>query len=229
MLVAVLDALIPIFIGTVITLMATHGPDRLLAEAWPQLAGMAAVLVIVRPIAITTQNLITQQGISANFTSMIRWQGHFHVVRQGWAFFQEDFAGRIATRVMQAGPALRESVVQGVNAVWYILVYGSTALIWLTQADAGWRCRCSAGSSSMSTMLRFLVPRMRDRSQAASAERVAADRAHRRQLHQHPDGEAVRAGRGGGQLHPRRRRPADRGVPPADAAGHAERAAAVER
>jgi ATP-binding cassette subfamily B multidrug efflux pump len=104
----VLDALIPIFIGTVIGLLSQHGPDRLLTEAWPQLAGMAAVLLIGRPLVITAQNLVAQQGISANFTSMIRWQGHFHVVRQGWAFFQEDFAGRIANRVMQAAPALRE-------------------------------------------------------------------------------------------------------------------------
>jgi ATP-binding cassette subfamily B multidrug efflux pump len=171
MLVAVLDALIPIFIGTVISLMAAHGPDRLFAEAWPQLLGMAAVLVIGRPLAITTQNLIVQQGISANFTSMIRWQGHFHVVRQGWSFFQEDFAGRIATRVMQAAPALRESVVQGVNAVWYIIVYGSTALIWLTQADARLALPVLVWFIAYIALLRFLVPRLRDRSKAASAER----------------------------------------------------------
>jgi ATP-binding cassette subfamily B multidrug efflux pump len=171
MLVAILDALIPIFIGTVISLMTQHGPERLFAEAWPQLVGMAAVLVIGRPLAITTQNLIVQQGISANFTSMIRWQGHFHVVRQGWAFFQEDFAGRIATRVMQAGPALRESVVQGVNAVWYILVYGSTALIWLTQSDVRLALPVLVWFIVYIVLLRFLVPRMRDRSRAASAER----------------------------------------------------------
>ena len=171
MLVAILDALIPIFIGTVISLMTAHGPDQLFAEAWPQLLGMAAVLVIGRPLAITSQNLIAQQGISANFTSMIRWQGHFHVVRQGWAFFQEDFAGRIANRVMQAGPALRESVVQGVNAVWYIIVYGSTALIWLTQADVRLALPVLVWFIVYIVLLRFLVPRLRDRSKAASAER----------------------------------------------------------
>ena len=171
MLVAILDALIPIFIGTVISLMTQHGPERLFAEAWPQLLGMAAVLVVGRPLAITTQNLIAQQGISANFTSMIRWQGHFHVVRQGWAFFQEDFAGRIATRVMQAAPALRESVVQGVNAVWYIIVYGSTALIWLTQADVRLALPVLVWFIVYIALLRFLVPRLRDRSKAASAER----------------------------------------------------------
>ena len=62
---------------------------------------------------------------------MIRWQNHWHVVRQSWTFFQNDFAGRIANRVMQTGPALRESVVMSFDAAWYIVVYGSSALILL--------------------------------------------------------------------------------------------------
>ncbi len=171
MAVALLDALIPIFIGTVIGLLTTHGPDHLLAEAWPQLAGMAAVLLVARPLMITAHNLVTQQGISANVTSLIRWQSHFHVVRQGWAFFQEDFAGRIATRVMQAGPAVRESVVQGVNAVWYILVYGSAAVIWLSQSDIRLALPVLVWFGAYLVLLRFLVPRMRDRSKAASEAR----------------------------------------------------------
>ncbi|MEO3472556.1 ABC transporter ATP-binding protein [Roseomonas sp. CAU 1739] len=171
MAVAILDALIPIFIGSVIGMLTIHGPDRLLAETWPQLAAMAAVLLVARPLTITAQNLVAQQGISANVTSMIRWQSHFHVVRQGWAFFQEDFAGRIATRVMQAGPAVRESVVQGVTAVWYILVYGSTAVIWLAQADVRLALPVLVWFAAYIILLRFLVPRMRDRSKAASAAR----------------------------------------------------------
>ena len=54
-------------------------------------------------------------------TSLIRWQSHWHVVRQSWPFFQNDFAGRIANRVMQTSNALRESVVSSIRAVWYIV------------------------------------------------------------------------------------------------------------
>ncbi len=70
-------------------------------------------------------------------TNLIRWQSHWHVVRQSWTFFQNDFAGRIANRVMQTGPALRESVVMAIDAVWYILVYGTSAVVLLARAD--WR------------------------------------------------------------------------------------------
>ena len=72
---------------------------------------MAVVLLVLRPLALTAQNLMANQAIAANVANMIRWQNHWHVVRQSWAFFQNDFAGRIANRVMQTGPAMRESLV----------------------------------------------------------------------------------------------------------------------
>ncbi|MFC7610204.1 ABC transporter ATP-binding protein [Teichococcus aestuarii] len=144
--VALLDALIPVFIGRVVGLLSAQAPGTLLAERWPELLGMAAVLLLARPASILAQNLIGQQAINAGVTSMIRWQSHWHVVRQGWSFFQEDFAGRIANRVMQAGPALRESVVQSVNAVWYILVYGTGAVLYRPRPMPGWRCPSWSGS-----------------------------------------------------------------------------------
>jgi len=173
LMVALLDAAIPVIIGRLVALLSAHAPDRLWAEAWPSLLGMAAILLIGRPLALLLQNLITQQGINANVTSMIRWQSHWNVIRQGLPFFQEDFAGRIANRVMQAGPAVRESVVQVINAVWYILVYGTAALLLLAEAD--WRLALPIVIWFLiyATLLRFLVPRMRERSRAASAERSA--------------------------------------------------------
>ncbi|MBU8541101.1 ABC transporter ATP-binding protein [Falsiroseomonas tokyonensis] len=169
--VALLDLLIPIFIGRAVGLLEQHGPERIWAEAGWTLAGMAAVLLLARPSAILLQNLVTQQGIIPAVTSMIRWQSHWQVVRQGWAFFQEDFAGRIANRVMQAGPALRESVVQSVNAVWYILVYGTGAVLVLASTD--WRLAVPilVWFGLYATLLRLIVPRMRDRARKASEAR----------------------------------------------------------
>jgi ATP-binding cassette subfamily B multidrug efflux pump len=169
--VALLDAAIPAMIGRLVSLLGEHRPEMLWAEAWPSLLGMATILLLGRPLAITTQNLITQQGINGNVTSMIRWQSHWQVVRQGLPFFQEDFSGRIANRVMQAGPALRETVVQVVNAVWYILVYGTAALGLLASAD--WRLAMPIAVWFLlyAALLRVLVPRLRDRSREASAQR----------------------------------------------------------
>ena len=96
---------------------------------------MAVVLLVLRPLALTAQNIMANQAIAANVANLIRWQSHWHVVRQIVGFFQNDFAGRIANRVMQTGPAIRESLVALMTAVWYILVYGTSALLLLAAAD----------------------------------------------------------------------------------------------
>src|SRR5260370_36471156 len=107
--VALPDGAVPWFMGRIVTLVTTVPPDRFLAVTWPMLAGMALVVLVARPFIALLRYLITNQAIAAPFTSLIRWQAHWHVVRQSWAFFQNDFAGRISTRVMQTGPASRST------------------------------------------------------------------------------------------------------------------------
>ena len=173
MLVALLDVTIPAMIGRVVTLVSTADPVTILALYWHELLFMALVMLVLRPASLLLRVLVTNQAINAGMTNMIRWQSHWHVVRQSWTFFQNDFAGRIANRVMQTGPSLRESVVSATNAVWYIIVYGTSAVLLLARVD--WRLAmpmlvwfCGYG-----LMLRFFVPRMRDRSRAMSEVRSA--------------------------------------------------------
>ena len=169
--VALLDVTIPVFIGRVVDLVSHNSPQDLLATYWPQLAGMAAVLLILRPLAFVSQHLIMNQAIAANVSNRIRWQSHWHVVRQSWAFFQNDFAGRIATRVMQTGPAIRESLVALLTAVWFILIYGTSSLILLAHADLWLAVPVLLWFAGYMGMLRFFVPRMRDRSKVMSEAR----------------------------------------------------------
>ena len=169
--VAFLDSMIPVFIGRIVTLITTGAPATLFAEHKWELARMGVIVLLLRPCALLLQNLITNQSINGNVTNLIRWQNHWHVVRQSWSFFQNDFAGRIASRVTQTGGALRESVTITVNAVWYIIVYGSSALFLLGRAD--WRL---AGPLVIwavvyTALLRSFVPRMRDRSKQTSLAR----------------------------------------------------------
>jgi len=170
-IVALLDATIPVFIGRVVTLVSTSQPDKLFAESWHTLAGMAVVLLVLRPLAITAQNIVANQAIAANVANLIRWQNHWHVVRQSWAFFQNDFAGRIANKVMQTGPALRESLVAMITAVWYIMVYGTSAVILLASADGWLAVPILVWFVAYGVLLRIFVPRMRDRSVEVSEAR----------------------------------------------------------
>src|SRR5437868_8324515 len=172
-IVAILDTTIPVFIGRVVTLVSAHAPGSLLHHNWPQLVGMALVLLVARPAALTLQNLITNQGIIPSFSHLIRWQSHWHVVRQSWSFFQNDFAGRIAQRVMQTGPSLRESVVAATNAVWYILVYGGGAILLLASNDSRLAIPVVLWFAGYAALLRHFVPQLRNRSRRMSDTRSA--------------------------------------------------------
>ena len=169
--VAVLDSAVPVFIGRIVTLVSTHAPDTMWDAAWPQLVGMALVLLMLRPLAMLTQNLLTQNAIAANVTNMVRWQSHWHVVRQNWSFFQDDFAGRIANRVMQTGPSLRESIVLSINTVWYIVVYGTSAMVLLSSADLRLASPLAVWAVAYVLLLRYFVPRLRDRAKDISEMR----------------------------------------------------------
>jgi len=171
--VALTDSAIPWFMGRIVTYVTTIPPERFLAETWPWLAGMALVVVVARPAVGLARYLITNQAIAAPFTGLIRWQAHWHVVRQSWAFFQNDFAGRISNRVMQTGPAVRQTLVSSVTAVWYVLVYGATALVMTAAADAWLTIPILLWFAGYVALLMYFVPRMRDRSKISSEARSA--------------------------------------------------------
>src|SRR6202048_1959411 len=171
--VALIDTTIPVFVGRVITLVSNHAPGSLLHDSWPPLLGMGFVVLVSRPLAMLLQNMITNQAIIPGLSNLIRWQSHWHVVRQSWTFFQNDFAGRIAQRVMQTGPSLRESVVAATNAVWYILVYGGGAILLLASNDARLAIPIVLWFAGYAALLRYFVPRLRTRSRHMSDTRSA--------------------------------------------------------
>src|SRR6202167_2352409 len=171
LLVALSDSAVPWFMGRVVTMVTKTPPDRFLSVGWPWLLGMAIVVVIVRPTVTFTRYLITNQAIAAPFTGLIRWQSHWHVVRQSWAFFQNDFAGRISNRVMQTGPSVGSPLNATITTVWYLLVYGASAIALTAAADRLLAVPILLWFSGYAALLFYFVPRMRDRSKVSSVAR----------------------------------------------------------
>jgi ATP-binding cassette subfamily B multidrug efflux pump len=169
--VALIDTVIPVFIGKLVSLMEAPDRQAALDAQWPLLAGMVALVLVVRPLVMLIDMLIRQNALIPGVTSLIRWQSHWHVVRQSWPFFQNDFAGRIANRVMQTANALRESVMASIRAVWYIAVYGVSAFALMAVSD--WRLGLPTLLWFLGYLvfLRYFVPRMRDLARASSEVR----------------------------------------------------------
>ncbi|MFJ4117228.1 ABC transporter ATP-binding protein [Pseudomonas psychrophila] len=136
-----------------------------------ELIWMAVVALIIRPVFFGLHDLLVHQTLSPSMSSMIRWQNHSYVLKQSLNFFQNDFAGRIAQRIMQTGNSLRDSAVQAVDALWHVLIYAISSLVLFAEAD--WRLMiplltwilCYIGA------LYYFVPRVKERSVVSSDAR----------------------------------------------------------
>ena len=175
LLVGLASALIEVslfsYLSRIIDMVNHSTPATLFRDNWPILLWMGAVALILRPIFIALHDMLVHQSISPSMTSMIRWQNHNYVLRQSLNFFQNDFAGRIAQRIMLTGSSLRDSAVQLVDAIWHVLIYAVTSLVLFAGAD--WRLMIPLilWMVAYSASLRFFVPRVKARSVVSSESR----------------------------------------------------------
>src|SRR5690606_18422432 len=102
-----------------------------------ELLFMVAVVLILRTLVVAVSALIDQQTITPGFSNLVRWQAHRHVSRQSYTFFQNDFAGRIATKVWQSGQATGDLMESFIEVIWFMIVYTVTTLTLIAGLD--WR------------------------------------------------------------------------------------------
>ncbi|TPP11672.1 ABC transporter ATP-binding protein [Rhizobium glycinendophyticum] len=143
--VALADAAIPVFMGKLVKVLTATTPDRVFADGASLIFGLILLVLVIRPLVTALQGLVLNQAIAPGVTNMVRWQSHWHVIRQNLSFFQNDFAGRIGSRVLEIGHTLRSSVVSVISVVWYLVALGvitsgilAAASWWLVLPVALW-------------------------------------------------------------------------------------------
>ncbi len=125
------------FLGSLVDRMQASGPERFVPDnAW-LLAAMGFVILVIRPIFTILSRALINLSIVPSLTTLVRWRNYRYVIRQSLSYFQNDFAGRVSQKVMQTGMALRESVVNVVDGVWYLIVYLAGTLVMFAGFD--WR------------------------------------------------------------------------------------------
>lgn len=159
------------FLGQLIDLVQQSSPTEFFTRHRMQLLGMALVVLVVRPLLFNLHNLLVHQSVSPGLTNLIRWQNHRYVLSQSLSYFHSDFSGRIAQRVMQTGPSLRDSAVQVVDALWHVLIYSASALFLIAEADVRLMFPLALWILGYLAILRYFVPRIKERSTLASATR----------------------------------------------------------
>lgn len=134
-LLATSEALLYGVLGKVVDWLANHDPDTFLNEQWPMLVGMGVFILLFIPLIVFLHSLVIQQTLMGNFPMSVRWLAHRYLLSQSYRFFQHEFSGRIATKVMQTALAVRESVMKLLDVVLFVMVYLVTTLILVASAD----------------------------------------------------------------------------------------------
>jgi ATP-binding cassette subfamily B multidrug efflux pump len=160
------------FLGKLVDMARTAGSaEAFFADNATLLIVMAVVALVVRPITSALHLIVVNQVVNANFTGLIRWQTHRYVLRQSQSFFQNDFAGRIANRIMQTGPSLRQAMVQLADAMWFVVIYAGGALVLFSDADIRLIIPVSIWLVVYTASLAYFVPRLKDLSHIHSEAR----------------------------------------------------------
>jgi ATP-binding cassette subfamily B multidrug efflux pump len=132
---------------------------------------MAFVVLIARPVIFVAYELTKSQVLSPPFQARVRWQSHRHMLRQSLGFFQNDFAGRVANKLMQTAPAMRDSILQLSDAAVFVAVQWLSALALFWAADFRLTVPLLIWLVAYVGIVAGLVPRIRERSTNASEAR----------------------------------------------------------
>ena len=111
------------FVGSIVDWLTAQSRETFVqTEKW-KLIGMGFIVLVVLPSMVFAQSLFNQQALMGNFPMRIRWMVHRYLLKQSMTFYQDEFAGRVATKLMQTALAIRECIVKLVDVLNYVVVY----------------------------------------------------------------------------------------------------------
>ncbi len=169
---AIIEISLFAFLGQLVDLMReAKSPETFINDNLYLLLWMAFIALVLRPIAFGLHTVLANQTVIANVTTLVRWQTHRYVLRQSLSYFQNDFAGRISNKIMQTGGALRETAIQLVDALWFVMIYTVGALILFFQNDPLLMIPLGIWIVTYAIILWVYVPQIKELSKESSEAR----------------------------------------------------------
>ncbi|UVW34869.1 ABC transporter ATP-binding protein/permease [SAR92 clade bacterium H455] len=132
---AISEAMLIGILGQVVDWLATSDPETFFAETWQTLLAMSVFMLVVIPLANAGRSLVVHQTLMGNLPMSVRWQAHRYLLNQSYGFFQNEFSGRIATKVMQTSLAVRDTVMKLLDVILFVIIYVVTTLFLVANAD----------------------------------------------------------------------------------------------
>ena len=165
---SVSELYIYIYLGRILDWMGAGDRGSFMSEYGPSLLWMGAVVVIVRPASLLGTRALINLALAPGLANATRWQNHRYVLRQSMTFFQNDFAGRIAQKVLQTGHAVREAVLNIVDGAWMLVIYVVGISVFFFQASTLLLWPVLLWAAGYLAVIVFMVPPVRRKSASLS-------------------------------------------------------------
>ncbi|HCH4653874.1 TPA: ABC transporter ATP-binding protein [Vibrio parahaemolyticus] len=136
-IVAIVEVMLFGAMGQLVDWLSTSNPETFLQDNRVDLIFYGVLLLVVMPLLVVIYSLLVHQTLLGNYPMSIRWLAHRYLLNQSLNFYQDDFAGRVATKVMQTSLAVRETVMKSMDVFVYVTVYFTSMVVMLAAAD--WR------------------------------------------------------------------------------------------
>ncbi|WP_274016881.1 ABC transporter ATP-binding protein [Vibrio parahaemolyticus] len=136
-IVAIVEVMLFGAMGQLVDWLSTSNPETFLQDNRADLIFYGVLLLVVMPLLVVIYSLLVHQTLLGNYPMSIRWLAHRYLLNQSLNFYQDDFAGRVATKVMQTSLAVRETVMKSMDVFVYVTVYFTSMVVMLATAD--WR------------------------------------------------------------------------------------------
>lgn len=170
-LIAVMEVSLFGFLGQLVDILNEYTPNTFWAEFGDRILLMGGIVLIALPLCVFIHSMIIHQTLLGNYPMMIRWQAHRYLLGQSVGFYQNEFAGRIATKVMQTALAVRETVMKLLDVLLYVLVYFGGMLVLVGALDYRLALPLIIWFIAYASMLYYFLPRLAQVSAAQADAR----------------------------------------------------------
>ena len=171
-MIAVAEVVLFGYLGQLVDRLSGADRSGFWAAEGSRLVVMGAILMIGLPVLQVLFSLIMHQTLMGNMPQRIRWQAHRYLLRQSMSYFQDEFAGRIATKLMQTALAVREVAMKFMDVLVYVSVYFIGALILAASTDGWLALPFLAWGVLYGLLLWWIIPRISRISEAQADARA---------------------------------------------------------
>ena len=157
---AILEVILVGFMAEIVDWLSVYTPESLFQEEGRRMLWMGFVLLIILPVTVFIHSMVMHQTLLGNYPMTIRWLAHRYLLGQSYAFYQNEFAGRVATKVMQTALAVRETVMKLLDVVVYVAVYFSSVIVLVAALDVRLAIPFVCWLGLYIAIMRYYLPRL---------------------------------------------------------------------